>query len=415
LSLYRTLLLWLALAALGALGWSWFSQDLGDVVIRFRGLTYTTTLFYLVVAWALLWFLIWMLTWLVRLPLRAWRRHARQQARNRLVSGFEALHQGRWQRAESLLAKAAEDAELRTPALIGARRAADARADVEAVARHHAALLAHDPAAAALEQATRLVELERHDDALAALASIGTTLPPRALLLQARAFAGSGRAHDAIAQLNTLRREQTLPADELAALEINLVAALMTQAPQADVLLQRWTAQPARLHQTPAVATAFAWRAAELGLEDDAARAVAAALDVQWDESLAALYGELPAGRAGDRLARAEAWLATRQASPALLLTLARLCRAQSLWGKAEDLLHRALAQGAGAEAWEELGHLYSAQDDTARAQVAYSNALRALRGETTLVASGRSLREQIADHAVAEERNEHGLPLIPR
>lgn len=413
MSLYRTLLLWLALAALGALGWSWFSQDLGDVVIRFRGLTYTTTLFYLVVAWALLWFVLWALTWLVRLPLRAWRRHARQQARNRLVSGFEALHQGRWQRAESLLAKAADDAELRTPALLGARRAAEARADVEAMARHHAALLAHDPAAAALEQATRLFEQDRHEDALAALAGIGPALPPRAQLLQARALAQAGRAHEAVALLAVLRREQTLPADELTQLESQLTAAQLQQAPQADVLQQRWLAQSARLQQAPAVAAAFARRAVALGLEDDAARALAAALDAQWDEGLAMLYGQLPAGRDDDRLGRAEAWLAAHSASPALLLTLARLCVRQKLWGKAEDLLHRALAQGAAAEAWEELGHLYSAQDDTARAQVAFANALRALRGEATLTASGRTLREQIADRAVAEVRNEHGLPVI--
>ena len=40
MNLYRSLLWWLALAVLGALAWHWFSQDLGDVVVRFRGLTY---------------------------------------------------------------------------------------------------------------------------------------------------------------------------------------------------------------------------------------------------------------------------------------------------------------------------------------------------------------------------------------
>ena len=78
MNLYRSLLWWLALAALGALGWSWFSQDMGDVVVRFRGLTYTTTLAYFVLAWGLLWFALWGLWWLLKLPIQAWRRHARQ-------------------------------------------------------------------------------------------------------------------------------------------------------------------------------------------------------------------------------------------------------------------------------------------------------------------------------------------------
>lgn len=410
MNLYRSLLWWLALAALGALGWTWFSEDMGDVVIRFRGLTYTTTLAYLVIAWGLLWFAIWAVWWLLRLPLRAWRRRARQLARNRLVSGLEAMHQGRWQRAESLALKAAEEASLRTPSLLLARRAADARGDVEAVARHQSALLAHDPATAALEQANNLADAGRHEETLAVLAGAGT-LPPRGLLLQAQALAASGRAHDALAGLNTLRREQAMTADALATLEITLTTALMAQAPQADVLVQRWNAQPQRLQRQADVASAFATRAAQLGLEDDAIRAVADALDAQWDERLAVLFGTLPAGRRGSRLPRAEGWLAAHATSPALLVALARLCGEAKLWGKAEDYLHRALAQGAGAEAWEELGNVWTAQDDTGRAQIAYANALRVGRGEAPLALAGRSLREQIADQAVAEERNEHGLP----
>ena len=273
---------------------------------------------------------------------------------------------------------------------------------------------AHDPATASLETASNALDAGRHDDALAALAAVGTPLPPRGLLLQARALAATGQAHDALAALNTLRRDQALPADGLAGLERDLVAAAMAQAPQADALLQRWHAQPQRLQHDAAVAAAFASRAAALGLEDDAGRAVAVALDVHWDEALASLVGTLPPGRDGSRLPRAEAWLATHPNSPALLLALARLCRAQRLWGKAEDFLHRAIAQGAGAEAWEELGHVYAAQDDT-RAQLAFANALRAARGEAPLALAGRTLREQIADRAVSEQRNEHGLPLIPR
>lgn len=415
MNLYRALLWWLVLAVAGAIAWNWFSQDLGDVVVRFRGLTYTTTLAYFVLGWGLLWFLLWATWWLLRLPLRAWQRHARQQARNRLVSGLQALHQGRWARAESLLAKAAEDAELRTAALIAAHRAATLRGDVEAAARHQAALLDHEPAAATLEQASRLADLGRHDDVLAALAGLGGPLPPRALLLQARALAATGKAQEAQAPLNTLRREQALSADTLAALERELNTTAMTQAPQADVLMQRWHALPQRLQHAPDVAAAFATRASRLGLEDTGLQAVADALDAQWDDMLAALYGQLPGGRDGSRLARAEAWLAGHSASPALLLALGRLCREQQLWGKAEDYLHRALAQGAGADAWETLGHVFTAQNDAGRAQLAYANALRTGRGETALPLGGRSLREQIADQAVVEHRNEHGIPLLPR
>jgi HemY protein len=413
-NLYRSLLWWLALAALGALGWSWFAQDMGDVVVRFRGLTYTTTLAYFVVAWGLLWFALWGSWWLLKLPVQAWRRHARQQARNRLVSGLEALHQGRWQRAESLLAKAAEEPSLRTPALLAARRAAAASGDVEAAARHQAALIAHDAPAAALEQAAQLAEQSRHEDVLSALSSLPAALPPRALLLQARALAALGRAPEAQPMLAALRHDQSLPPEPLAALELELAAATLAHS-QADALLQRWNALPLRLQQSPAVAAAFARRATALGFEKLGADALADAIDAQWDDALAELFGQLRSGRDTPRLARAEAWLAAHGTRPALLVALGRLCFEQQLWGKAEDYLHRALAQGAGADAWEVLGDTFIARNDAARAPVAYANALRVSRGEAPLALDGRSLREQIADQAVAELRNEHGIPQLPR
>src|SRR3546814_1245488 len=75
-------------------------------------------------------------------------------------------------------------------------------------------------------------------------------------------------------------------------------------------------------------------------------------------------------------------WLQSQPARPALLLTLARLARAQGQWPQAQDYLHRALAQGAGSEAWEEFGHGFAGASDDASARIAYANALRAARGE---------------------------------
>ncbi|HEY9540946.1 MAG TPA: heme biosynthesis protein HemY, partial [Luteimonas sp.] len=96
------------------------------------------------------------------------------------------------------------------------------------------------------------------------------------------------------------------------------------------------------------------------------------------------------------------------------LLTLARLARAQGQWPQAQDYLHRALAQGAGSEAWEEFGHGFAGAGDDASARIAYANALRAARGEAIeQLPAQRDLRQKIYDHAVTEERDEHGLPRL--
>ena len=147
--------------------------------------------------------------------------------------------------------------------------------------------------------------------------------------------------------------------------------------------------------------------------EDASAKSIEQALDARWDETLAARYGTLPIGRLDARRANAERWLQAHPASPALLLTLARLSREQGQWPQAEEYLHRAIAQGAGSEAWEELGHGFAQGDDDAHARLCYANALRAARGEAVHELGDRDLRQKIYDQAVTEERDQHGMPRL--
>jgi HemY protein len=417
MSFYRSLLAGLLLAVLGALAWQFLVPDLGEVVVRWHQQTLTTTVAFFLFAWLVLWFALASLWELARLPFKAWRRMARRQARNRLLTGLGALDEGRWQRAESLLLKAAEEPEARTVALSAAREAALRRDDPIAAAAHQSALAVQDPLAASLNTAESLLKQNRAADALVVLQPYAekNTLPPRGLLLQAEALASCGRAQEAFARLETLRREQAISTDGYAALELRLGAAALRESSGADLLSQRWNNFPQWLREATPIISAYAQRAAELGLEADAAQVIAEALDRRWDDGLVDLYGKLPAARDDTRLARTETWSRNLPDNPALLLCQGRLLVAQQVWNKAEERLHRAIVHGGGSDAWETLGRVFSAQGNSANAEIAYANALRLPRGEPALALSGRSLRDQIASEAVAELRNEHGLPLLPR
>jgi HemY protein len=313
-----------------------------------------------------------------------------------LLTGLTALQQGRWARAESLLLKAADEPEARALALSAARDAALGRADAVAAATHQAALAGHDPLAAALHSADRLLDRNQPVEALAALQPHAdkNALPPRGLWLQAQALAASGRAQEAFERLAMLRQEQALSGDELQTLETQLATAALAESVDADAFRQRWNDLPARLHEAPAALLAYARRATGLGLEDQAAAVLAEAIERCWDASLVEGYGLLPIGRdPAARQARAEAWLGVHADDPALLLCLARIDSAQGAWTRAEERLHRALAHGGGADAWEALGRVCSAQNQSAGAELAYANALRVQRGEASLAWSGRSLR----------------------
>src|SRR5207342_1644406 len=143
-----------------------------------------------------------------------------------------------------------------------------------------------------------------------------------------------------------------------------------------------------------AVLQAYAARAGELGLEADAAHALEAAIEQRWDESLLPAYAALAGASTEARLARAQSWLSSHADSGALALALGQLALRANELGKAEEMLTRAIAQGAGAEAWGELGNVYTARDDSARAQLCYANALRMARGAPAVPMSGRGLRE---------------------
>jgi len=416
MALFRNVLFWIVLALVGALLAQVLMSDPGYVLVRYRGTDYTTTVasgvLILLAALAAAWLLWAVLTF----PFRSWRRHRDRRARARLGEGLQALHHGHYERAGKLLAQAAAESEgdVGAAARLAASQAAFARGDSDTVRAQLDAIGESHVAARAIAIAELALADHRPTDALVALdAPAAQPLPPRGLLLRARALASSGQSAQAYGLLGALRQQQALPAAELAELQDRWGEASLREAADANVLAERWELLSKDARLDPAVVTAYAERAAALRWDEAATRSIEDALAARWDEGLAALYGALPVARLDSRRANAERWLQAHPASPSLLLTLARLARAQDQWPLAEDYLHRALAQGAGADAWEELGHGFSVAGDESRARLSYANALRASRGETVVDLPGRDMRQRIHDEAVVEQRDEHGMPRL--
>lgn len=418
MNLFRNLLFWIALALLGALVAQVLVQDPGYVLVRYGGNDYSATLVGAALVTVLILFGLW-LTWKVlSLPFVALRRHRKKQARARLTDGLLAVEQGHWARADKSLTQAAQREDVATIARLAASRAARERGDFPLARQHADALAIAQPAAHAVAVAELALAQGRPAEALDALdVPAAQPLPPRGVLLRAQALTALGRAGEAYGLLGALRQQQVLGSERLSELEAQWAEAGLREAADANVLADRWEALPKPLKSDARTVAAYAERAAALRWDDAAASSIESALDTKWDESLAALYGRLPVpqdpARLDARRVHAERWLQARPTSPALLVTLARIALAQGQWPQAEGYLHRALAQGAGSEAWEELGHGLAAVGDEARARQSYVNALRTARGETVDELPGRDLRQQIFDHAAVEERDEHGVPRL--
>ena len=416
MKLFPALLFGLLLALLGGIGWQLLREQDGVLLLHWGERVVTLRAEVAVLAWIAVTAALIAGIALVRLPFRAVRRYSRRLARERLGNGLLALQQGRPERAEHLLSLAAQRASIdRVPALLYAIAAARAAGQAERVKQHRIALGKADPLAAALEQSAAWLDEDRAVEALASLdtAAARTTLPPAGIRLRAEALARLGRADEALPTIARLRAERGTDAAALSALETRLAEAALGDAAEAGTLLIRWKGLPPTLRAQPAVLVAFARRAAALHVEAQAAAALADALDARWDEAVVEAFGALPPHAGDARLARAEGWLAARSTSPALLLALARLCRHAGLPGKAEAYFHRAIAQGAGSDAWEGLGELLAQANDP-RAAVAFGNALRVARAEPPREMPGRGLRERIGDAAAGEERDEFGHPRLP-
>ncbi len=414
MNLFRNLLFWVVLALVGALAAQLLLSDPGYVLVRYRGMDYTTTVAAGVLILLAVLAGLWILWKLLALPFRSWRRHRDRRTRARLGEGLHALHHGHYNRAEKLLAQAADEREVEAGARVAAARAAAARGDPAAARTHLQALGDRHVAARAIATAELALSEDHPTDALVALdAPQAQPLPPRGLALRAEALAVSGQAAQAYGMLGALRQQQALPAARLDALQVQWAEASLQQAGDANVLAERWETIPKPLRSEPAVVGAYADRAAALRWDEAATKSLEQALDTRWDEGLAARYGNLSIARVDTRRDNAARWLQAHPGSPALLLTLAKLARAQQQWPQAEAYLHRALAQGAGADAWEELGNGFAQHGNDVLARQSYANALRATRGEAPTPLPNRDLRQQIHDSAAIEERDEHGLPRL--
>ncbi|WP_036214036.1 heme biosynthesis HemY N-terminal domain-containing protein, partial [Novilysobacter arseniciresistens] len=107
MSLFRNLLILIVLVLLGALVAQLLVQDPGYVLVRYRGMDYTTTLAAAVLIALGVLLALWLVWKMLSMPLAALRRRRDRATRARFTDGLEALHQGHWQRAERLLDEAA--------------------------------------------------------------------------------------------------------------------------------------------------------------------------------------------------------------------------------------------------------------------------------------------------------------------
>ncbi|MEW9899100.1 heme biosynthesis HemY N-terminal domain-containing protein [Chitinivorax sp. PXF-14] len=306
------------------------------------------------------------------------RRRAQEQARMALFDALEAYFEGRYNRAEreaGRVLELEEDGRGKALAALLAARSAHVVRDFDkrdnylsqaGVADEHARLARY------MTQAELLSDQRDHVAALEALEEAKLLAPKltSALRLELKIRQQRGEPEAVLRLLDTLQKSEAI--DAPAAQRIRLAAnveRLKSEPMSAKALREWWHKLGKEERLQPRLAALAARRMLLLDNCEMAAEVIVNALDENWDGELVELFGTMACsgGACGDKLLKhtqlAESWLPKHAKDAALLLTLGRLCQAQSLWGKARSYFEASLAVAPSLVAHIELAQLLEQLD----------------------------------------------------
>jgi HemY protein len=377
----------LALLFLGVIGAHFLIADRGQVYVSFHGYTLETSVPVLILMLIALYVVVRLIGRLVRMPANVGRAASAlraRRARDNLARGLLALDMGDWARGEQLLGRSAHDSEKPLLHYLGAARAAQEQGATER--RDRWLELAGEQksdgeAAVLLARAEMLMREAQYDAAHATLAELAAVAPdqPRVLALQAQAAAARADWGTVLAALPRLRKLRALPTEAIDALELAAQSNALRAAGasgNAERVREVWRGLGRNLSSRIELQRAFAAALLDAGDARGAEEAIRQALKTTWDAELVQRYGETESGDPQKQLKRVEEWLPAHPDDAALLLTAARLCMRNELWGKARSYLEAALALSPDAQLYQLYGKLLDQLGERDRAADAFRSGL---------------------------------------
>lgn len=342
-------------------------------------------------AFAALYFLLSVIVGVVRLPkkVRRWRlRRNQASAQTHTMQGYAGLIEGDWAAAERNLLTHLQDNQSPLLNYLGAAFAAQQRGHLrrrdqyleDALRQYPKQRLAIGLTTARLHY--QAGEIAQSRDALEKLRKIAPKNVPVARLL-ADVYRELGDWNSLTTLLPSLARLQAFPPPELAAREKQAYTHFLT-APallqgDGDRPTQAFNSLPASRRKSPAVVAGYARQLLKAGQHVLAEKILRKALNRQWDDDLAYLYGKAETSFVGDQIKLAESWVQKYGSHADLTLTLARLYRRDRQWQKARDLFNQAIADGGREEACADLGSLLEEMGEQEAALRCYRRGMAAL------------------------------------
>lgn len=348
---------------------------------------------------------------LIRL-IRAQRRSAdertarqRERSHEQLARGLTEISAGEWSKAEQTLTRSAYGANHPVVHFLAAARAAELQGAHTRRDEWLAKALDVAPEERTAVHITQAEILLRHNQ----LDAARTTLEQldasghqnaRGLILLARIYRQQGDWQRLKLLEPKLRSSGVLPhaIDEvLAQVHLDMLQAAGT-AGQLSQLEQAWREVPKSMSKRSDVVLAYARAALNCQAHKQAEKVLRELLDEQWDEAAVLTYGELAQSESGideplSLLQTVEKWLHAHPQDAALLLTCARICIRNELYGKARSYLEASLGIKPRLETYQILANLLELSGEREVAFKLLNDALVQAVGRKAVLPRLRALR----------------------
>ena len=374
------LLIIILLGLLMAIGiGSLLSQDTGLMIFSYAGYNIQMSLSFFVLGSLFLfiaaYFIFRILGGLIRLPksINRWSRHRRHRRSEKYLSqGILAILEGDWRMAEQSFKRGVKDSRLPLVNYLAAARAAQHMGAIER--RDHYLRLAYEdnPGAAlaiGLTQAKLQLSQSQTEEAYATLKHLAAEQADQqqinALLLDAATELREWP--EALRLLNDPKCKKILPAEQRKARQLAVYAGLLHEAGEAgdqDLLEKQWELVPRKLKEEAYLIEEYVTVRLHFQDTSDCEQLLRRTLNKKWIEALIRLYGLVEGTNIVKQIQFAESLLSAHSSEAVLLLTLGRLCKSNSLWGKARSYLQDSIAVQPSAEAYQELALLLEQQGE---------------------------------------------------
>ncbi len=341
-------------------------QDPGYVAINFRGYFVEMSVPVLLGIAIVLVVAVWAIRKIIiapRLIGEAAGRYRAGRAGQKLTRGMIEVAEGNFARGEKLMARAAGTSD--TPLLnyLQAARAAHLQGNDQR--RDEWLKLAYENTPAAtnavlLTQAELQLDRHQYEQALATLRRIEENSRDHsyALGLLGKLYYRLEDWDSLGALLPRLKAQGRITAEAIRKWTVRVHREHLDRAEDGDAVKAAWKNVPRNLRSDLELLEAYFSALIRIGNHEQAEKELAAALKKEWRGPLVRLFGLVEGSDASKQLKRAESWLASHPEDPDLLLTAARLCLRNELWGKARSYLETVISLRPTPEAYQDYGQL---------------------------------------------------------